>query len=47
LRAISQAVMVKRLAIPRRAEQTFTIPAIEGTRPEPTAPIARIQKKNL
>ena len=37
-----QAVMVKRLVVARRAEQPMAIPTLEGSRAEPTAPIAQI-----
>jgi hypothetical protein len=36
----AQAVMVRHMAITRRVNQTLPIPAINGTRVEPTAPIA-------
>jgi len=39
-----QAVMVRHLAISRRVNQTYPIPAINGKRPEPTAPIVQIEK---
>lgn len=35
-----QAVMVKRLVIPRRAEHPYALRALDGTRPEPTAPVS-------
>ncbi len=37
-----QAVMVRHLALTRRVNQTYPLPAINGTRAEPTAPIARM-----
>jgi hypothetical protein len=37
-----QAVMVRHLALSRRVNQAYPLPAINGTRPEPTAPIARM-----
>jgi hypothetical protein len=37
-----QAVMVRHLALTRRVNQSYPLPAINGTRAEPTAPIARI-----
>jgi hypothetical protein len=39
-----QAVMVRHLTVSRRVNQTFPLPAINGSRVEPTAPIARIEK---
>jgi hypothetical protein len=36
----TQAVMVRHMAVTRRVNQTLPIPAINGTRVEPTAPIA-------
>jgi hypothetical protein len=39
-----QAVMVRHLTVSRRVNQTYPLPAINGTRAEPTAPIARIEK---
>jgi hypothetical protein len=36
-----QAVMVKRLALSRRAVQPFALPALEGKQAEPTVPIAQ------
>jgi hypothetical protein len=41
--AVDQAVMVKRLAIGVRRQALSPLPAVEGTYPEPTAPIARIE----
>ena len=41
--AVDQAVMVKRLAIGVRRQVATPLPAVEGTYPEPTAPIARIE----
>ncbi|MFV1860001.1 MAG: hypothetical protein ACC647_11720 [Anaerolineales bacterium] len=41
--AVDQAVMVKRLAIGVRRQAASPLPAVEGTYPEPTAPIARIE----
>ncbi len=38
-----QAVMVKRLAVAVRRHATSALPAVEGTYPEPTAPIAQIE----
>jgi hypothetical protein len=37
-----QAVMVRHLALTRRVNQSYPLPVINGTRAEPTAPIARI-----
>jgi hypothetical protein len=39
-----QAVMVRHLTVARRINQAYPLPAINGTRAEPTAPIARIEK---
>jgi hypothetical protein len=36
-----QAVMVKHMAIPQKAVRAFALPALEGGRPEVSAPIAR------
>jgi hypothetical protein len=41
--SVDQAVMVKRLAIGVRRQAASPLPAVEGTYPEPTAPIARIE----
>jgi hypothetical protein len=41
----AQAVMVKRLAVGVRRPALVPLPALEGTRPEPTAPIAHLEKK--
>jgi len=41
--SVDQAVMVKRLAIGVRRQAANPLPAVEGTYPEPTAPIARIE----
>ncbi|MFQ5921751.1 MAG: hypothetical protein ACE5M4_02810 [Anaerolineales bacterium] len=41
--SVDQAVMVKRLAIGVRKQTAGPLPAVEGTYPEPTAPIARIE----
>lgn len=38
-----QAVMVRHLTVSRRVTQSYPLPAINGTRAEPTAPIARIE----
>lgn len=37
-----QAVMVRHLAIARRVNQSYPLPVLNGKRPEPTAPIVRI-----
>lgn len=42
--AADQAVMVKRLAIAVRRTTTSPLPAVEGTYPEPTAPIAHFEE---
>ena len=39
-----QAVMVRHLTVSRRVTQPYPLPAINGTRAEPTAPIARIEE---
>ena len=41
--SVDQAVMVKRLAIGVRRPAATPLPAVEGSYPEPTAPIARIE----
>ncbi len=41
--AADQAVMVKRMAIALRRASTAQMPAVEGTYPEPTAPIVHIE----
>ena len=38
-----QAMMVKHLAIPQKALRSYALPAIEGGRPEVTAPISRVR----
>jgi hypothetical protein len=38
-----QAIMVKHLAIPQKALRTFSLPALEGGRPEVSAPVSRVQ----
>lgn len=45
--AVDQAVMVKRLAVGVRKAATSPLPAVEGTYPEPTAPIARLQADSM
>jgi hypothetical protein len=40
-----QAVMVKHLAAARRIKQPVALPSLEGTRPEPTVPIANIENE--
>jgi len=40
-----QAVMVKYLAIPQKAVRVFALPVLEGGRPEISAPIARLERK--
>jgi hypothetical protein len=42
-----QAVMVRHLALTRRVNQSYPLPAINGTRAEPTAPIARIDESRF
>ncbi len=42
-----QAVMVRHLALARRVNQTFPVPAINGKRVEPTAPIVRIESAHI
>ena len=39
-----QAVMVRHLTVARRVTQSYPLPAINGTRAEPTAPIVRIEE---
>jgi len=39
-----QAVMVKRLALTRRAAQPYAVPALNGKSPEPTVPLAPVEK---
>jgi hypothetical protein len=39
-----QAVLVRHLAVARRVSQSYALPAINGKRPEPTAPIAHIEE---
>jgi hypothetical protein len=39
----SQALMVRHLAISRLAAQTFSLPAMNGKHPEPTAPAMRLE----
>jgi len=39
-----QAVMVRHLTVSRRVTQSYSLPAINGTRTEPTAPIVRIEE---
>jgi hypothetical protein len=36
--------MVRHLAIARRVNQVYSLPAINGKRPEPTAPIAHLEE---
>jgi hypothetical protein len=42
-----QAVMVRHLALTRRVNQSYPLPAINGSRAEPTAPIARIDESRF
>ena len=42
-----QAVMVRHLTQSLRVKQAYTLPAINGTRAEPTAPIARLEESRL
>lgn len=42
-----QAVMVRHLTVTRRVKQTYPLPSINGTRAEPTAPIARIDESAI
>jgi len=39
-----QAVLVRHLAVTRRINQVYTLPAINGKRPEPTAPIVHFEE---
>jgi hypothetical protein len=41
-----QALMVKHLAIPKKAVRSYALPAIEGGRPEVTTPITQKQNSN-
>jgi hypothetical protein len=41
-----QAVMVRHLAVTRRLNQSLAIPAINGKRPEPTAPLLHIENSD-
>lgn len=42
-----QAVMVRHLTVSRRVNQPYPLPAMNGTRAEPTAPIARIEESRF
>lgn len=42
-----QAVMVRHLTVARAVKQAYKLPAMNGTRPEPTAPISRIERNRL
>jgi hypothetical protein len=42
-----QAVLVRHLAIARRVNQTLPLPAINGKRAEPTAPMVHIENVNI
>jgi len=42
-----QAMMVRHLTLTRRVNQSYPLPAINGTRAEPTAPIARIDESRF
>lgn len=42
-----QAVMVRHLTVTRRVKQPYPLAAINGTRPEPTAPIARLEEPRI
>jgi hypothetical protein len=42
-----QAVMVRHLALTRRVNQSYPLPAMNGTRAEPTAPIAQIDESRF
>jgi hypothetical protein len=41
----AQAVMVRHLAVTRRVTQNLTVPGLNGSKAEPTVPIARIKTK--
>jgi hypothetical protein len=43
---VRQAVMVRHLAITKKAAEAYKLPAINGTQAEPTAPFARIKVVN-
>jgi hypothetical protein len=38
-----QAVMVRHLAVTRRLNQVYSLPSLNGKRPEPTAPALHIE----
>jgi hypothetical protein len=42
-----QAVMVRHLTVSSRVKQAYSLPAMNGSRVEPTAPIARIEESQL
>jgi hypothetical protein len=42
---LDQVVMVRHLAVKRRVTQTLNVPALNGSTPEPTIPVARIHHK--
>ena len=42
-----QAVMVRHLTVARMLKQPYSLPAINGSRAEPTAPITRMKKKQF
>lgn len=43
--ALNQAVMVRYLTATRRVTQVTNVPALNGSKPEPTVPVARIEGK--
>lgn len=43
--ALNQAVMVRYLTAARRVTQVTSVPALNGSKPEPTVPVARIESK--
>ena len=44
-RILQQAVMVRHLAVTRRALQSLSMPVMNGSNPEPTIPVAQIETK--
>jgi hypothetical protein len=38
--------MVRHLAVTKKAERAFAIPALEGKQPEATVPYAQVESKN-
>jgi hypothetical protein len=44
-RILQQVVMVRHLAVTRRAFQSLSVPVMNGSTPEPTIPVAQIEMK--